>query len=338
MPMEDVQQGPGQGNSEHPRQREGRASGNKSARAAHKRCISARQRGSRRGASQEQQLAYGLGYFGIALGTAELLWPRGIAKLIGIRPDHRMLIRSFGLREIISGIGILTQGDPKVGMWSRVTGDAVDLACLSAALVAPRADRAKVLAATTAVVGTTVLDVLCALQLSRGSTTQDGVVQVRVSTAIDRSPADLYRFWRNLENLPLFMSHLKSVKSIGENRSHWTVAGPAGTTVEWDAEIVEDSPDRQITWRTLKNADVDHSGCVRFDEAPAGRGTFVSVEMEYRPPAGTLGAGVAALFGEEPAQTVKDDVRRFKQVMEAGEIITTDGQPSGHGQLLAYGR
>lgn len=123
------------------------------------------------------------------------------------------------------------------------------------------------------------------------------------------------------------MKHLNKVDVTGERRSHWTAKGPAGSTVEWDAEITDDRPNESIAWRSLEGADVNHAGSVRFEPAPRDHGTFVTVEMQYRPPMGTLGAAVAAWFGEDPTQTVKMDLRRFKQVMETGEVITTEGQP-----------
>src|SRR5262249_43303222 len=136
-------------------------------------------------------------------------------------------------------------------------------------------------------------------------------------------------------NLPRFMKHLESVQVKGERRSRWMAKAPAGTRVEWDAEITEDRPNELIAWRSLEGADVDNSGSVRFERAPCGRGAVVRVEMRYSPPAGVIGAGVAKLFGEDPEWQVKDDLRRFKQVMEAGEIITTEGQPAGRARGAA---
>ncbi len=279
--------------------------------------------------SQEQQWANGLGWFSIALGLAELAAPRGMARLVGVRPDYTGLIRALGLREIASGVGILAQRAPASGVWARVGGDAMDLACLGAAFLSPGAQKSRVISAGAAVMGVTVLDVLCAQQLTRGAETRDGVMPVTVSLAINRSPQELYRFWRDFTNLPRFMHHLQSVQVTGDRRSHWVATGPAGTSVEWDAEITEERPDELIAWCALEGSDVHHAGSIRFSAAPQGRGTFVTVQMQYRPPAGALGAAVGALFGEDPSQTIKSDLRRFKQLMETGEIITTEGQPAG---------
>ncbi len=154
-------------------------------------------------------------------------------------------------------------------------------------------------------------------------------IKVEKSVMVNRPAAELYRYWRNFENLPKFMDHLESVRTTGEKRSHWVAKAPAGTTVEWDAEIINEKENELIAWRSLENADVDNAGSVRFQEAPAGRGTEVRVSLEYDPPGGVIGAAIAKLFGEAPDQQIQEDLRRFKQVMEAGERATTEGQTSG---------
>ena len=154
-------------------------------------------------------------------------------------------------------------------------------------------------------------------------------IHVEVTMTIERSPWDLYAFWRNFENLPRFMRHLESVKVIDERRSHWVAKAPAGTTVEWDAEIINDEPNALIAWRSLAGASVDNAGSVRFVPGHDGRGTELRVVIDYIPPLGRLGSWVAYLFGEEPSIQVKEDLRRFKQLMETGEVTTTEGQPQG---------
>lgn len=125
------------------------------------------------------------------------------------------------------------------------------------------------------------------------------------------------------------MKHLKSVKVYDEKRSHWVATAPMGASVEWDADIINDQPNKLIAWASVEGADVDNSGFVRFTPAPANRGTEVKVVIEYNPPGGAVTAAIAKLFGEEPEQQIGDDLRRFKMLMEAGEIATTEGQPSG---------
>jgi len=156
-------------------------------------------------------------------------------------------------------------------------------------------------------------------------------IHVDVSMTIERTPWDLYQFWRNFENLPRFMEHLEAVSVTDEKRSHWVARAPAiaGGKVEWDAEIINDEPNSLIAWRSLENANVDNAGSVRFVPGPEGRGTEVRVVIDYIPPGGRLGKWVAKLFGEEPTQQIREDLRRFKRLMETGEIPTTQGQPKG---------
>lgn len=153
--------------------------------------------------------------------------------------------------------------------------------------------------------------------------TQHGI-RVRKSITVNRPADEVYGFWRNFENLPRFMKHLESVQMTGDRRSHWTAQAPAGTTVEWDAETTEDRPNELIAWRSVEGADVPNAGVVRFVPAPGGRGTEVHVDLRYDPPAGKLGKLVAKLFGEEPSQQVDGDLRRFKQVLEIGEVVYSD--------------
>ncbi|MCC5647191.1 SRPBCC family protein [uncultured Nostoc sp.] len=154
-------------------------------------------------------------------------------------------------------------------------------------------------------------------------------IKVEKTVTINKSAEELYRFWHDFENLPTFMKHLKSVKVHNEKRSHWIANAPLGNSVEWDADILEDRENEFISWASVEGADIDNSGFVRFKKAPGDRGTEVKVVLEYNPPGGALGATVAKLFGEEPEQQIGDELRRFKMLMEAGEIATTEGQPSG---------
>ena len=154
-------------------------------------------------------------------------------------------------------------------------------------------------------------------------------VNVLESVTINRPIDELYRFWRNLENLPQFMRHLESVEKITDTISHWRAKGPAGSVVEWDAEINNEVPNQVIGWRSLEGADVVSAGSVNFDTAAAGRGTRVTVHLQYSPPAGKVGAAVAKLFGRDAETEIREDLRRFKQLVEAGEVPTTAGQPRG---------
>lgn len=291
--------------------------------------------GQENGTSGPGQWAAALGWLSLGLGLAEVAAPGRVGRLIGLRSDHRSLIRTMGFREIASGVGILAQRRPAGALWSRVGGDALDLALLGAAALSPRAERGRVAAATAAVAGVALMDYLCARELT-DSAAEGGALRVKAAVTISRSPEDLYRYWRQLETLPRFMKHLESVQVLDDRRSHWVAKGPAGTTLEWDADITEDRPNEVIAWRSIQGSDVNHAGSVRFAPAPGDRGTFVMVEMQYRPPGGMLGAAVATLFGEEPNQSVQMDLRRFKQVMETGEIITTEGQPASRTSSVSW--
>jgi uncharacterized membrane protein len=146
-------------------------------------------------------------------------------------------------------------------------------------------------------------------------------------TIANKSPEELYNFWHDFENLPTFMKHLKSITVQDVRRSHWVASAPLGQTIEWDADIINDLPNQLIAWASIEGAEVDNSGFVRFQPAPGDRGTEVKVVLEYNIPGGALTAAVAKLFGEEPEQQIGDELNRFKQLMEAGEIATTEGQP-----------
>jgi uncharacterized membrane protein len=152
-------------------------------------------------------------------------------------------------------------------------------------------------------------------------------VHVEESVTINRPIAEVYRFWRNVENLPQFMQHLESVAAREAGLSHWVAKGPGGVNVEWDARIINEIDNRLIAWQSLEGSTVATAGSVHFDETT--HGTRVRVRLQYSPPGGKLGAAVAWAFGEEPHLQVRDDLRRFKALLEAGEIPKTAGQPSG---------
>lgn len=143
-------------------------------------------------------------------------------------------------------------------------------------------------------------------------------IHVERSFIINRPADELYGFWRNFENLPRFMKHLQNVRKLDEKRSHWTARGPAGLSIHWDAEIINDEPNRLLAWRSLEDADVDNAGSVRFLPAADGPGTNVRISIDYIPPAGRLGEKIAWFFGESPYQQIEEDLQRFKDLMESG--------------------
>jgi uncharacterized membrane protein len=156
---------------------------------------------------------------------------------------------------------------------------------------------------------------------------------IEKSITINESPDALYKFWRDLENLPRFIEHLESVTPLDERRSHWVVKGPSNTTVEWDAEIFNEKENELLAWRSLpERAEVTNAGSIRFEPAADGRGAKLSVTVNYNPPGGAAGVLVAKLFGEEPGQLIELNLRRLKRLVETGEIPTIDGQTSGRVQ------
>jgi uncharacterized membrane protein len=142
-------------------------------------------------------------------------------------------------------------------------------------------------------------------------------VGIEESVTIDASPERIYTFWRNFQNLPRFMNNLESVAVHDDKRSHWVARGPAGTTVEWEAEIINELPNELIGWRSVDGSQVDNAGSVHFEQRTDGR-TEVRVILRYDPPAGILGAAVSKMLGEDPAVQVRDDLQRLKELMELG--------------------
>ncbi len=156
----------------------------------------------------------------------------------------------------------------------------------------------------------------------------DQEVEVVKSVTINKSPAELYAFWRNFENLPKFMNHLESVKILDEKRSEWTAKAPLGSDVKWNAVITEDDENNKISWTSYGDSEIKNSGKVEFLPT-ADRGTEVKVTIRYEPPAGKIGAIAAYFLTEEPSTQVAEDLRRFRSLMETGLIMSVEGQPSG---------
>jgi len=305
----------------------------------------------------QRRVAAGVGWFGIGLGLFQLAAPRTLARLIGLEapstrwrvarrigaaqwlprkkrlrgdPVHSLVIRGLGLREIVTGIGILARPRPAPWLWSRVVGDMMGLSLLGLALNSSRTNRARLAGATAAVAGVTALDIYASLEFTRAGRARSlpltRTLPLEASVLINRPPEECYRFWHDFENLPRFMRSVESVRVESDRRSHWVAKAPGGIRLEWDSEIIDDTPDRMISWHSL-NADVPNAGSVHFDPAAGGRGTLVRVRMSHDMP--TLSGIAARVIGKVPKRQVKEDLRRFKQIMEVGEIPTTRGQPSG---------
>lgn len=171
---------------------------------------------------------------------------------------------------------------------------------------------------------------------------EEEAVAVERSVTIARPRAELFAAWRDLERLPRFIDHLERVELLSPARSRWTARGPGGVRVQWDAAVTQEREGERIAWETIEPTDVPHHGEILFADAPGGRGTEVRLRLEYEHPLGETGRALAralpnrrllrpirALFGRTPDEQVRAALRRFKQIMEAGEVATTAGQPSG---------
>jgi len=151
-----------------------------------------------------------------------------------------------------------------------------------------------------------------------------------VHLTIDRAPEDLYQFWHGFTRLPQVLNYITDIRSIqGEQRTHWVAEAPGGATVEWDAEVTEDVPNERIAWRTLEGADISNWGSIRFRPAPAGRGTEVELELHYEPPGGMLSKTLVRFLNSMTAEAAREDLRRFKRLMETGEVPTASRAATG---------
>ncbi len=278
------------------------------------------------------RLVRALGVASAGLGVPMLVRTDAVARFAGVDDDAGapLVIQAVGARELVHAALLLL--GPHRTVWTRVAGDAMDLAVLGRALADRKGERrARATAATAAVAAITAADVWVASrtlreQHGRG---RPGPLQLHASVTVQQEPQEVYRFWRDFENLPTFMLHLRSVTEHGDGRSRWEANAPLRRSVSWDAELTGDEPGRRISWKSLPGSRVANAGTVHFAPAPGDRGTEVKVVLHYDVPGGRAGRLVAKLLGEEPEQQVRDDLRRFKQVMETGRVVRSDGLPSG---------
>lgn len=283
-----------------------------------------------------QRISRALAWFSLALGAVQLIAPRRLLTAIGIPPSAPAVIvtRMVGLRELGVVPGLLTASLPAGWLAARAAGDVKDLALLAWARGREGTARGPVTLAMAAVAGVLALDAGTAFLARRAQRRRSRHAgRIVKSVTVNRPAADLYGFWRDLENLPAIMPHLERVTDRGAGLSHWVAKAPVGGSVEWDAEITEDAPNERIAWRAVEGSPVTHSGSVRFAPAPRDLGTEITVEMEVDVPGGLLGTAVAKVAGEDPEQQVADALRRFKQVMETGEPVWSAG--TAHGRKIA---
>lgn len=279
---------------------------------------------------RNDRLTRTLGWASLGLGVPQLLRPASVTRAVGVGegPKQRAVATAVGARELVHAAGLLSNRVPPGWVWTRVAGDAMDLTVLGRALRHHDGrGRARTKVAAAAVAGIAVVDVYAGVRSRRQK--RKNTLELTATTTVRRDAADVYDYWRQLENLPSFMAHLEEVRVIDASRSHWRASAPFGKPIEWDAEIVDDQRGQRISWRSVDRPDVPNEGSVTFTPAPGGRGTEVHVSMSYTVPGGKLGEAVARYFGEDPHQQLDDDLRRFKQVLETGEVVRSDGAPHG---------
>lgn len=259
-----------------------------------------------------EQLARGLGWFSLGIGIAQVVAPRTIARLCGV-PVPPALMVLCGLREIACGVGLLAHDQPQPWIKVRLAGDTVDLVALGCGTLVPGVDRRRIAVAGAAVAGIGVLDGYCSYELARRGRHLPPQ-HLTASIEIDRDAQTLYRYWRELSNLPDIMPHVTSVQEIDETHSHWVAGGPGGLRLEWDSEIIDDVPDQRIAWRSVEGSRVFHAGSVQFQPLDE-RTTQVRVDLLYERPPATLLSAAAMLFGYE-SSAVRADLRALKRRLE----------------------
>ena len=290
--------------------------------------------GGRISAPDAHRMARWLGWSSIGLGALELGAPRAVAVLTGAGRTlpGRLVLRACGARELLGGAGILARADASPWLWGRVAADLVDLGLLGTAVITRRrGGRVRLVVSATTVAGVMLLDAMVAARLSAvaGRMGVDGSLHARAAVTIGRPVEDVYELWRHVEDLPRALHHVRAVHAREEGRSHWVVRGPFGRNVEWDAEVTEVLSNRSIGWRSAQGAPVEHRGVVSFRPAPGGRGSELAVELWYAPPGGVAGAAVAAAFGEGAREQLRDDLARFKQFVETGDVARSEASPQG---------
>ncbi|HVX96068.1 MAG TPA: SRPBCC family protein [Polyangia bacterium] len=275
--------------------------------------------------SGAERAAVGLGLLSLGLGLGELVAPRALLRLIGVRPGplRAGVLRGLGARELAVGAGLLAGKRSAPWLWARVAGDVIDLGLCVAALRASRPGRGRAVGALTALGAVTALDTVAAVVSSR----EEGarvVEPVRRSVTIARRRDEVYQFWRNLGNAPSFMADVESVEILDGRRSRWTARGPEGPVVSWEAVVDEDLPNEQLGWHSIEGADIRTEGMVTFSDAPGGRGTEVHLALRYGPPAGGAARAASFLWKAAAGLRLEADLRRCKQLLETGHVVHSD--------------
>ncbi len=271
-----------------------------------------------------EQITQGLGWFSIGLGIVEMLAPRTLSRMIGVR-YHPVFMRVFGAREATAGIGILTHPNQPAGwLWARVAGDVLDLASLGWAFNTDRRGTAKRIAAVAAVAGVTALDVMCAQGYTKVATDTG----FESSVTIGKSPRELYDLWREPQIMSQVMGNFAEVRKIDEEHMHWVIPGFMGSVYEFDAKSVEQRPGELIRWKSISGAVPPNGGEVLFRPAPGDRGTEVTLRFKLESSANILHQAAFTLIPSIPKTALWKALMRFKSLAETGELPSLKNNPS----------
>ena len=279
-----------------------------------------------------QKIARALGWFTLGLGVTEMVAPRAVANFVGRswRPSETRLM---GLRKVLAGVGTITGAQWTGRSWARVGGNLLELA-RSRKSKPPVTKMRRSSTAVCAAVAVGALAGAAIINVKRVRAQRDARRAVRhsASTSVNLSPEQCYQYWRDPEKLPTFFKHLKSARDLGDSRAEWVVRGADGKDITWPVEFIEDVPGEVIAWRSTDDSEMTHSGWVRFEPRGTGRGTIVRLHMEYEFPGQLNERMVNQILGYDPGMRLRKALMRFKQLLETGEIATTEGQSAGRPQ------
>lgn len=286
---------------------------------------------------RRDRLVVALGCASAIVGARLLLAPRAAVEAIGAgdAPAHRRVAELAGARNLAVAAGLLLRSSP-AWLWARVGGDLLDMT-----LLGWRAQRSGVLrripgnidrsratrmgVAAAALAGLTGIDLYAAMTRSRPTT----ALRLTSSVTVAVPALQAYELWRLFERLPAFLTHIDEIRVTGPDMSHWRASAPFGAAVEWDAQIVDDVPGERLAWLSIAGGAVANAGDVAFSPAPGGRGTEIHVTLYYHISGARAAAALARYFGERPARQLDDELRRFKQIAETGEVVRSEGAPGG---------
>jgi uncharacterized membrane protein len=286
---------------------------------------------------RRDRLVIALGWASAIAGARLVLAPTAAVEAIGTAdaPGHRRVTELAGARNLAVAAGLLLRSSP-AWLWARVGGDLLDMTLLgwgaqrsgvlrriSGKIDRSRATRVGVAAA--ALAGLTGIDLYAAMTRSRPTT----ALRLTSSVTVAVPALQAYELWRLFERLPAFLTHIDEIRVTGPDTSHWRASAPFGAPVEWDAQIVDDVPGERLAWLSIAGGAVANAGDVAFSPAPGGRGTEIHVTLYYRTSGARAAAALARYFGERPARQLDDELRRFKQIVETGEVVRSEGAPGG---------